>query len=62
MNEKEFKSHYIATFLAAYMASRYDNDCMTGHLGEPYNNQPVEDAIFLAQKAWEQAAILGFGK
>jgi hypothetical protein len=51
MTEKQFKDHYVATFLASYMASRYDSDCMNGH---PYNHQPVEDAVFLANKAWEQ--------
>lgn len=54
MNKKQFITHYIATFLASYMASRYDSDCQNGHPNEPYNNQPVEDATFLAEKAWEQ--------
>ncbi len=54
MGETEFKHNYIATFLASYMASRYDSDCMNGHPNEPYNNQPVEDAMFLADKAWKQ--------
>ena len=54
MNKKQFKAHYVATFLASYMASRYDSDCQNGHPNEPYNHQPVEDAIFLADKAWEQ--------
>lgn len=52
MNEQEFKTHYIATFLASYMASRYDNDCLTGHINEPYDTQPIEDAAFLADCAW----------
>lgn len=54
MNEKKFKDRYVLTFLASYMASRYDFDCQHGHELEPYDNQPVEDAIFLADKAWEQ--------
>lgn len=54
MTEQEFKDHYIATFLASYMAIRYEDDCMTGHPNEPYNNQPVEDAAFLADCAWKQ--------
>ena len=52
--EKEFKQQYIVTFLASYMASNYDSDCMNGHPNEPYDHQPVEDAMFLADKAWEQ--------
>jgi len=54
MDEKQFKDHYVATFLASYMASRYDEDCMNGHPGKPYDHQPISDAIFLAQCAWDQ--------
>ena len=53
MNEQEFKDHYIATFLASYMASRYDSDCFNGHVNEPYDDQPIEDAAFLARCAWD---------
>jgi len=60
LNEVEFKSTYIATFCATYMANRYDDDCMNGHPNKPYNHQPIEDASFLANKAWEQVVkILG---
>jgi hypothetical protein len=31
---------------------------MNGHPNEPYNNQPIEDAMFLADKAWEQYKAL----
>lgn len=54
MDESTFKAAYIAQFLAAYMASRHDLDCMTGHPGKPYDNQPIEDAVFLADCAWQQ--------
>lgn len=54
MTEVQFKAAYIAQFLASYMASRYDQDCQTGHPNKPYNHQPVEDAAFLATCAWEQ--------
>ncbi len=55
MDEEQFKSHYVATFLASYMASRYDADCMYGSFAnEPYIHQPVQDAIFLADSAWKQ--------
>ncbi len=54
MKEKEFKKQYITQFLASYMASRYDSDCMSGHPNKPYDNQPITDAAFLADCAWEQ--------
>lgn len=56
--EKEFKRQYVVTFLASYMAGNYDSDCMNGHPNEPYNHQPVEDAIFLANCAWQQYQAL----
>ena len=54
MTKEQFIDQYVATFLASYMAGRYYDDCMNGHPNEPYNHQPVEDAVFLANKAWEQ--------
>lgn len=54
MTEQQFKDQYVASFLAAYMANRYDEDCMTGHIHKPYNHQPIEDALFLANCAWQQ--------
>ena len=53
LSEVEFKTTYIATFLATYMAVNYERDCMNGHPGEPYMHQPVEDASFNANCAWE---------
>lgn len=53
LTEREFKIAYIASFLGSYMAGRYDSDCSEGHPGEPYENQPVEDANFCANCAWE---------
>lgn len=53
LKEVEFKTTYIATFLASYMATRYERDCQEGHRGDPAANQPVEDANFLANEAWE---------
>lgn len=54
MDEKQFKALYVTQFLASYMASRYDDDCMNGHPNKPYDHQPIEDAVFLANCAWEQ--------
>lgn len=53
LSEPEFKSQYIAAFLGAYMANRYDSDCQNWHKDEPYNNQPIEDAMILAECAWK---------
>lgn len=61
MNEIQFKNHYVATFLATYMAQRYDSDCMEGHVGEPYKHQPIEDAKFLAEEAWAQIQAFNNG-
>ncbi|GBG14514.1 DNA methyltransferase [Novimethylophilus kurashikiensis] len=52
--EAQFKAAYISQFLATYMAHRYEADCMSGHAGEPYKHQPIEDAAFLANEAWNQ--------
>lgn len=49
-----FKTAYMAQFLATYMAINYDNDCMDGHERNRHDNQPVEDASYLANLAWEQ--------
>ncbi len=54
MNKQQFKAQYVTNFLASYMASRYDDDCQNGHPGKPYKNQPISDAYFLAECAWEQ--------
>ena len=54
MNEQQFIDHYVATFLASYMAVHFDNDCLHGHPSKRYNHQPVEDAIFCAKCAWNQ--------
>lgn len=54
MDESTFKSAYIVQFLASYMAQRYDMDCQTGHVDNPAEHQPIEDAVFLADKSWEQ--------
>jgi hypothetical protein len=52
LDEASFKATYVATFLASYMAGRYNDDCMNGHPGEPYEHQPIEDAVFCAECAW----------
>lgn len=58
LDEKTFKSTYIATFLASYMAVTYERNCSEGHVGEPYAHQPIEDANHLADCAWESLCDL----
>lgn len=53
IDEKSFKTSYIANFLASHMALNYEDDCMNGHPGRRYKNQPVEDAVHLANCAWD---------
>jgi len=53
MTKEQFVDQYVCTFLASYMAKNYDWDCQNGHPNEPYNHQPVEDATFCAERAWE---------
>ncbi len=54
LDEKAFKSVYIATFMASYMAAHYEDDCLDGHRSNRHNNQPAEDASYNANLAWEQ--------
>lgn len=54
MKKREFIEQYVCTFLASYMAGRYDDDCQNGHPNEPYDHQPIEDARFCADRAWKQ--------
>lgn len=52
MDRETFVMQYMAAFLGAYMANRYQEDCARGHEGDPHEHQPVEDAEFLANSAW----------
>ncbi len=53
INETAFKAAYIANFLSSHMALNYDDDCLNGWPGKRYKNQPVEDAVHMAECAWE---------
>jgi hypothetical protein len=44
---------YVRTFLATYSATRYDDACFTG-IHVVFDNQPVEDAYFIAGRAWKK--------
>jgi hypothetical protein len=54
MLRDQFIATYVASWLAARAAMQYDEHCTNGH--HPYADPakvPVEDAYFLAEKAWE---------
>lgn len=46
-----FIKAYVSSFLASYAAVEYTDTCMRGN-HDRYDNQPVEDALFLANLAW----------
>ncbi len=52
LDEKVFKSQFIASFLASWVAQNFTDSCMRGQ-HKKLEQPPVEDAEFLAQKAWE---------
>jgi len=51
MEKQEFIDNYIVTFLATWTANNYQSACSSGELYR-LNSPPVEDANFLADKAW----------
>ncbi len=53
MNEEIFKTQFIASFLAAWVAQHYDMACACGE-HDKLSNPPVEDAEFLAGEAWQR--------
>ena len=53
MNEQLFKQQFIACFCASWCANNYDEMC-ANNKHEWLNHPPIEDAGFLAQKAWEE--------
>jgi len=57
MNEQEFITQYIASFLATWTVNNYDDACMKGE-HERLHKPPVEDATFLAYKAWEHYKLV----
>ena len=56
VNEHEFKTTYIANFMASYTAQRYVEISMKG--GWKSYKHPTEDAVWLADKAWKELALL----
>lgn len=52
LTQEQFIDNFVVTFLATWCANEYNDSCMNGQQ-ERLNRPPVEDARFLAQKAWE---------
>lgn len=54
MDEKaQFLNAYVAAFLGAHMGQQYDWMCLHSQ-HDLTNHQPVEDALHVANKAWNQ--------
>ena len=56
-NEQRRKSKFTEKFVASFLASRcaaiYDEVCANGKY-EVFDSLPIEDAIDLAERAWNQ--------
>ena len=52
-NSAAFKQQFITSFIAAQTSSNYDEACYSGQ-HERLEHFPIEDAQFLAEKAWEK--------
>lgn len=52
LTQQQFIDQFIVHFLATWCANEYDDACMNGE-HERLNKPPVEDAKFLAEKAWK---------
>lgn len=53
MKKSKFISLFIIQFLASWMANNYSDFCARG-LQKELETPPVEDAMFLAEKAWNE--------
>lgn len=54
MNRDEFIRLYVIQFCAAYVATNYNQNCTLGWT-DANRDPPMEDAIHLAECAWEKA-------
>lgn len=52
MNRDEFIRQFVTSFLATWCANNYTDYCMRS-MQEELANPPIEDAIHLAEEAWE---------
>jgi len=53
MKEQDFKDQFVTGFLSSWCGSNYEDFIMYGQV-ERLSSPPVEDAIHLADEAWEK--------
>lgn len=53
MTEEDFKNQYIINFLASFAANRFKRDFPEGNISNFYKEQPIKEAIILADHAWK---------
>jgi hypothetical protein len=51
--KEQFINAYMAAFMGAAGGAGYDMNCMLGK-HDWVDHQPVEDALYCAEQAWEQ--------
>jgi hypothetical protein len=51
--KEQFINTYMAAFMGAAGGAGYDMNCMLGK-HDWVDHQPVEDALYCAERAWEQ--------
>ena len=59
MTRVQFKSHFVATFLANWVSQHYDRCCQSGD-HSLLEHPPVADAEFLAEEAWAELTLVNF--
>ena len=57
--EKQFKIQFIASYCAVWIGRHEDEACFRGD-HEKLHHPPIEDAVFLAEKSWEEFLELGY--
>jgi hypothetical protein len=60
-DERAFKQQFVTQFLASWTAVHYTEYCQRGEQ-DVLEHPPVEDAAYLAQKAWEEWCVMMNGE
>lgn len=58
-DEEKFKKDFVIQFMASWAASNYDDYCSKG-LWSQLSKPQIEDAIFLADRAWSYMVAMGY--
>ena len=61
MNESDFKTAWVAAFIATWTAINYQESCATGEQTR-IENPPLEDAEYLALVHWQKWVALSTTK